>query len=212
MITVSQEQKINSQWQLLKEEVKNCTKCSIRQQCTQTVFGAGYRGARIFVLGEAPGAEEDLIGKPFIGRAGQLLRRWLIYDLNFPPNDLFITNILKCRPPNNRDPFAVEKVNCMGYLTRQILLSQPSYILCIGRIAANTILHTNLAAKDLVGKWFTYIQGNLSVPLFTIYHPAFILRPNGQPYEKFTLDSLAEFKEIVYSRKLLPLVTNTTRI
>ena len=187
------------EWQALKEEVRNCTKCSIRSQCTQTVFGTGYFGARVMVIGEAPGKEEDLSGKPFQGRAGRLLKQWLINDLNWPINDLYITNILKCRPPNNRDPFTIEKNNCINYLRKQMALGMPKYLLSVGKIAANTLLNTKFPAKDLVGKWHTYTQDNLSIPLFTIYHPAFILRPNGQPYEAFVLKSLEEFKRIVYA-------------
>src|ERR1700719_3276848 len=126
-------------WPQLRERVAACTRCSLSAARTQTVFGVGNLEAEWLVVGEAPGAEEDRRGEPFVGRAGQLLNSMLL-AIGLRREQVFIANILKCRPPNNRDPTSAEAACCTPYLHRQIELVNPRVLLCVGRIAAQTLL------------------------------------------------------------------------
>ena len=186
-------------WGTLKQQVNTCAKCTIRAQCQNTVFGAGYPTSKIMVIGEAPGAKEDETGKPFQGRAGQRLRKWLYDEANFKPEQLFVTNILKCRPTNNRDPLHVEKENCLPYLKEQIRILNPGGFIFVGRIAFNSLMQTNKSAGDAVKQPWTYENK----PALCIYHPAFILRPNGSKYEEWTIDKIQQFKLALEKHQLL---------
>jgi DNA polymerase len=159
------------EWAALEDAVRTCTKCSLHTTRTQTVFGVGNRQARWMFIGEAPGADEDRQGEPFVGRAGQLLNA-MIAALGLKREEVYIANILKCRPPNNRDPQANEVEQCEPYLVRQIELIQPKLIVALGRHAAHSLLKTDLALARLRSQRLSY-QG---IPLVVTYHPAYLLR------------------------------------
>lgn len=164
------------QWQMLEQEVKSCTLCELHKARTQTVFGVGNTNADLLVIGEAPGRDEDLQGEPFVGRAGQLLTSMLL-AIGLQREEVYIANILKCRPPNNRDPQAAEVSSCHNYLRQQIELIQPKAILVVGRIAAQALLDTEQAVGKLRGRQHDYD----GIPLIVSYHPAYLLR---KPTEK----------------------------
>jgi DNA polymerase len=159
-------------WALLQNEVTNCTKCSLCNSRTQTVFGTGNQKARWLIIGEAPGQSEDEQGKPFVGVAGQLLTEMLRAIELDRENDVFIANVLKCRPPNNRDPHVDELSSCADYLARQQALIKPDIILAVGRVAAQSLLHSNEPLSKLRGK----IHELRGTPLVVVYHPAYLLR------------------------------------
>lgn len=162
-------------WDTLQARVANCTQCSLAQTRTNTVFGVGDRHADWLIIGEAPGAEEDRRGEPFVGRAGKLLDE-MLRSLGQCRDSVFIANILKCRPPNNRDPRADEAAACRGYLQRQIELVQPRVILAVGRIAAQTLLE----CSDPVGRMRGQRHDLDGIPLVVTYHPAYLLRSPSQ--------------------------------
>lgn len=164
-------------WETLEREVKGCVRCRLHSTRTQTVFGVGDRRARWMVIGEAPGADEDVQGEPFVGAAGQLLDRMLL-AIDLPRDTVFIANILKCRPPGNRDPQPDEVACCLPYLSRQIALVRPALILCVGRIAAQTLLATETSVAKLRQRVHRY--GALNTPLVVTYHPAYLLRSPGE--------------------------------
>ena len=160
-------------WDELAAAVRVCTKCALSATRTQTVFGVGRRNADLLVIGEAPGADEDRQGEPFVGRAGQLLNS-MLRAIGLPRSEVFIANILKCRPPNNRDPQPDEATACTPYLARQIALVSPRAILAVGRIAAQWLLQTDAPIGRLRGRVVPY--GEAGTPLVVTYHPAFLLR------------------------------------
>ena len=160
-------------WDQLREAVRTCTLCALHQGRTQTVFGVGSQTADLLVIGEAPGAEEDRQGEPFVGRAGQLLNAMLA-AIQLAREEVYIANILKCRPPKNRDPKSDEAATCTPYLQRQIGLLQPRVILALGRIAAQWLLQTDSPIGRLRGRTFEF--GSSSTPLVVSYHPAYLLR------------------------------------
>lgn len=160
-------------WQALENAVRPCTRCGLHATRTQTVFGVGRRDADLLVIGEAPGADEDLKGEPFVGRAGQLLTA-MLRAIGLARRDVYIANILKCRPPGNRDPQPEEATACTPYLTQQIALVAPRVILAVGRIAAQWLLQTDVPIGRLRGQTFRY--GERGTPLIVTYHPAYLLR------------------------------------
>ena len=162
-------------WPALRESVASCTRCALHQSRTQTVFGVGNPDADWMIIGEAPGAEEDRRGEPFVGRAGKLLDE-MLRAVGQGREDVFIANILKCRPPNNRDPSPEESALCRGYLERQIELVKPKIILAVGRIAAHLLLDTDTPVGRLRGA--THYLG--TTPLIVTYHPAYLLRSPSQ--------------------------------
>ncbi len=164
-------------WERLRAEVAACTKCALAAGRTQTVFGVGDTAARWLVIGEAPGEQEDLRGEPFVGAAGQLLDKMLL-AIDLPRASVFIANILKCRPPGNRDPRPEEVGCCQPYLARQIALLRPALILCVGRIAAQTLLATDTPIGRLRGQVHRF--GALQTPLVVTYHPSYLLRSPGE--------------------------------
>jgi uracil-DNA glycosylase len=164
-------------WETLRETVAACGRCDLHATRTQTVFGVGNRAARWMFIGEAPGADEDRQGEPFVGRAGQLLTS-MLKALGLPREDVYIANVLKCRPPGNRDPRPEEARSCRGYLDRQIELVDPALIVAVGRIAAQSLLETDAALSKLRGK--VHGLGARRRPLVVIYHPAYLLRSPGE--------------------------------
>jgi len=164
-------------WESLRSEVLACTKCTLHTTRTQGVFGVGNREAQWLVVGEAPGAEEDRRGEPFVGRAGHLLDAMLrAIGLNRATN-VYIANVLKSRPPGNRDPKPEEVAACLPYLLRQIELLKPRVMLAVGRIAAQNLLATDAPLGRLRGKVHQF--GEFNTPLIVTYHPAYLLRTPG---------------------------------
>ena len=158
----------------LNQAINACMKCGLGKTRTKFVFGVGNPKAEVVVVGEAPGADEDAQGEPFVGRGGQLLNK-ILESIQFKREEVFICNILKCRPPNNRDPQPEEIELCEPYLWKQLELIKPKMILCVGRIAGQSLLKTNSSLTLLRGKVHDY----RGIPLMVTYHPAALLRnPN----------------------------------
>ncbi len=160
-------------WSALEKAVATCQKCDLCHTRKNTVFGVGNREASLMLIGEAPGATEDEKGEPFVGQAGQLLDK-MMAAIGLSRQDIFIANILKCRPPNNRDPQPSEVVKCMPYLLQQIEWIQPKLILALGRIAAQNLLQVSTSLGRLRGQTFHF--GPSKTPLMVTYHPAYLLR------------------------------------
>lgn len=165
-------------WDELQAQVAGCTLCELHSSRTQTVFGVGNRTADWLVIGEAPGKDEDQQGEPFVGRAGQLLNA-MLQAIGLKRGQVYIANILKCRPPNNRDPKPEEVVCCEPYLLRQIELIKPGIILAVGRISAQNLLQTDTPIGKLRGRVHRF--RDTGIPLVATYHPAYLLR---SPVEK----------------------------
>ncbi len=163
-------------WATLREHVAGCVACELCKTRTQTVFGVGNTQAEWLVIGEAPGAEEDRQGEPFVGRAGQLLNAMLL-AIGRPRETVFIANVLKCRPPGNRDPRPDEVARCLPFLEQQIALLKPKLMLAVGRIAAQNLLGTDAPLARLRGKVHHF--GAAGTPLVITYHPAYLLRTPG---------------------------------
>ena len=159
-------------WKQLRAKVAGCTDCKLRAGCSQTVFGVGDEKARWLLVGEAPGAEEDRLGEPFVGQAGRLLDNMLAAIELARGRNVYIANVLKCRPPGNRNPEPDEVAKCSPHLRRQIELIQPKIILAMGRFAAQTLLGSDATIASLRGKVHRYMD----VPLIVTYHPAYLLR------------------------------------
>lgn len=155
----------------LQTQICQCMKCPLGESRTRFVFGVGNPEASLLIIGEAPGADEDKQGEPFVGRAGQLLNK-ILEAIEFKREDVFICNILKCRPPNNRAPLAEEVDLCIPYLKKQISLVRPKVILCLGLVAAGHLLGTKESLTRLRGKVHSYEQ----TPVMVTYHPAALLR------------------------------------
>ena len=164
-------------WDALRATVASCTRCQLHQHRIQTVFGVGNCNADWMIIGEAPGAEEDRRGEPFVGRAGKLLDE-MLRAVGLDRRTAFIANILKCRPPNNRDPSAKEAAACRGYLERQIDMIAPKLILAVGRIAAQQLLHSDSPVGRMRGR--IHSLDNRNVPVVVTYHPAYLLRSPSQ--------------------------------
>jgi uracil-DNA glycosylase len=165
-------------WPALRERVAACTACALHATRTQTVFGVGTERARLMIIGEAPGADEDRQGEPFVGRAGQLLNA-MLRSIGLERGDVYIANVLKCRPPGNRNPSLEEAAACAGFLRRQIALIGPKLILSVGGISARNLLGTDAPVGKLRGT--VHEVGPDRVRCLVTYHPAYLLR---QPEEK----------------------------
>jgi DNA polymerase len=163
-------------WRKVREEVSGCRRCGLCESRRQTVFGTGSERARWMLIGEAPGAEEDARGEPFVGQAGRLLDQMLLAAGLSRTDDVFITNVLKCRPPGNRNPEPLEAETCSGYLYRQIELLQPDLILLLGRFAVQTVLKTDATLAALRRQVHTYRGASRDIPVVCTYHPAYLLR------------------------------------
>jgi uracil-DNA glycosylase family 4 len=160
-------------WPELRARVAACTRCTLCNTRTQTVFGVGNLRAEWLIVGEAPGADEDRQGEPFVGRAGQLLNS-MLRAIGLARDQVYIANVLKCRPPGNRDPTASEASECLPYLEQQIALLQPKLMLAVGRIAAQNLLRTDVTLGRL--RQHEHRFGLSQVPLVVTYHPAYLLR------------------------------------
>jgi len=179
-------------WDTLQSCVMQCTACSLHETRTQTVFGVGNRKAPLMIIGEAPGFHEDKQGEPFVGRAGQLLTA-MIKSIGLNRSEVYIANILKCRPPNNRDPQADEVAQCTPFLNQQISLIQPRLLLAVGRIAAHYLLKTQSSLESLRNK--TYHYGENNTPLIVTYHPAYLLR--------HPIDKKKAYRDLLFTQQLL---------
>lgn len=180
-------------WDALESECHSCQKCSLSSTRTNVVFGGGNRNAEVFFIGEGPGEQEDLKGEPFIGRAGKLLDDMLsIIDLN--RSNIYITNMVKCRPPQNRDPLNAEQEVCIAYLRNQVALVRPKIIVCLGRIAAQKIIGGDFKITRDHGQWFE----RSGILMMALYHPAALLRdPRRRPETFVDLKRLQDkIKEI----------------
>lgn len=182
-----------SAWEELKQECLNCQACALCETRTQVVFGVGDPNAEVLFIGEAPGANEDLQGEPFVGRGGKLLDDMLAM-IGLKRKNIYITNSVKCRPPENRDPMNTEKDACRGYLRRQVKLMQPKIIVCLGRISAAELIHEDFKITKEHGQFFE----KSGVLMMALYHPAALLRnPNLKPYAFEDLKILqAKIREI----------------
>jgi DNA polymerase len=183
-------------WLALEAQVSSCKKCQLHKSRTQTVFGTGNRDADWLIIGEAPGADEDRQGEPFVGRAGKLLTE-MLFAVGLQRADVYIANTLKCRPPANRDPSPDEVACCHAYLQQQIALIQPQLILAVGRIAAHNLLQTDCQLGRLRGKVHHY--GDTNIPVIVTYHPAYLLR---SPLEKRKVWSDLQFAKVVNKQQL----------
>ena len=186
---------VAAQWEALSSEVRACTRCPLHATRTQGVLGVGPRRTDWLVIGEAPGVEEDRRGEPFVGAAGQLLDAMLRAIGLDRKSNVYIANVLKSRPPNNRDPKPEEVAACLPYLLRQIALLQPKIMLAVGRIAAQNLLATDAPLGRLRGKVHHF--GELQTPLVVTYHPAYLLRT---PADKRKAWEDLKFARSVYQR------------
>ncbi|MBQ9545382.1 MAG: uracil-DNA glycosylase [Clostridia bacterium] len=155
----------------LKEKCSRCRACALCETRTNVVFGKGNENAPVMFVGEAPGEKEDLSGEPFVGAAGKLLDKYLTY-IGLGLGDVYIANVLKCRPPHNRDPLPEEEDACIGFLLGQIEAVKPKVIVCLGRISAMRLIGGDFRITRDHGKWFEFH----GVPISAVYHPAALLR------------------------------------
>ena len=181
-------------WNQLEEECLSCQKCALAQTRTNVVFGAGVRDAEVMFIGEGPGENEDLQGKPFVGRGGKLLDDMLeVIDLSREKN-VYIANMVKCRPPQNRDPLNTEQDACIGYLRNQVALIRPKIIVCLGRIAACRLIREDFKITKEHGLW----SQKAGTWMMAMYHPSALLRdPRKRPEAFEDLKSLqAKIREV----------------
>ncbi len=171
-------------FEALRSEALSCLRCPLARNRTQVVFGVGDPGAELMFVGEGPGREEDLAGEPFVGRSGKLLDQLMHEELSFDRNRCYIANVVKCRPPQNRDPAPEEIDACRPYLEAQIDLIDPSVVVTLGNFAARLLLDTSAGIKSLRGRAYPFRRGHL-VPT---YHPAFALRSGGQVVAEMRAD------------------------
>lgn len=174
-------------WDTLQSECLACKKCELSKTRTQVVFGAGSPQAKVLFVGEGPGEQEDLSGKPFVGRGGQLLDKFLDYVELDREKDIYIANIVKCRPPNNRDPLTAEQETCIEWLREQVRLMRPAIIVCLGRVSAQRMIAADFKVTVQHGEFFE--KGGI---LFMgTFHPAAVLRdPRRKP------DAFADFLKL----------------
>jgi len=178
-------------WEKLQKEVETCRKCKLCETRTQTVFGRGCSSPRILFVGEAPGEQEDLQGKPFVGPAGKLLDDYLTY-LGLEEKDYYIANILKCRPPKNRNPLPEEEEACIGYLREQLQLLKPKMIICLGKVAASRIIQPDFKITKQHGVLFRHGEWTLGAT----YHPSALLRDPSKRE-----DALLDLKKFILECK-----------
>ena len=179
---------MTQQWKQLYDECCNCTGCELHKTRTNCVFGTGNEEADILFVGEAPGENEDKTGTPFVGRAGKLLDQYL-YAVDIPRESVYIANILKCRPPKNRDPLPSEEDACMDFLRRQVKLIKPKIIVCLGRISAMRLIKPDYKITKEHGEWTQ--KGDFFIT--AVYHPALLLRDPRHKEEM--LEDMKKIKE-----------------
>jgi uracil-DNA glycosylase family 4 len=182
-------------WPQLRQRVSACSACKLRAGCTQTVFGVGDEHADWLFVGEGPGAEEDALGEPFVGQAGKLLDNMLVAIKLKRGKNVYIANVVKCRPPGNRNPDAEEIAACLPYLQRQIELIKPKLIVALGKVASNALLGRDATLASLRGKLHDY----RGTPLIVTYHPAYLLRSPSEKAKAWQ-DLCAASKEIHQSK------------
>lgn len=189
-------------WQQLEQACMSCQKCALADTRTNVVFGVGPRDAEIMLVGEGPGEQEDLTGEPFVGRAGQLLDEMLSLVGLDRHHNVYIANIVKCRPPKNRDPLNTEQDACIGYLRQQTALLRPRIIVCMGRVAANRLIHDDYKITKEHGQW-TEKAGTC---MTSIYHPAALLRdPSKKPDTFVDLKTIQQkVRQVCQHTVLLP--------
>lgn len=185
-------------WDQLKQAVSRCTLCPLHQTRNRTVFGVGDEHASWLFIGEGPGAREDELGEPFVGQAGKLLDQMLSAIQLKRGEHVYIANIVKCRPPNNRNPSSEEAKQCEPYLTRQIALIQPKLIVALGKVAAQNLLHSDDSISSLRGKVHDYS----GIPLIVTYHPAYLLRSLPEKAKAW--------KDLCFARSIMQSFTNQT--
>lgn len=168
-------------WEELESQCLACQRCALADTRTNVVFGVGPRDAEVMLVGEGPGENEDLQGEPFVGRGGQLLDDMLSLVGLDRRSNVYIANIVKCRPPQNRDPLNTEQDACIGYLRQQVALVRPKIIVCLGRIAANRLIHDDYKITREHGQWVE----KTGVYMTSIYHPAALLRDPSKKPETF---------------------------
>ncbi len=190
----AQDELKNTDLEILKERYKNCKKCSLWKGRIKFVYGEGNPKADIMIIGEAPGANENIQGKPFVGRAGQLLTKMLA-AINIARKDVYITNTVKCRPPNNRNPLTEEIAACRPYLEEQISIIKPKYFLILGRVAANTMLKLNIPMKEYRKKVYELYGAKV----YVTYHPSALLRTPA--WKKLAWEDLKRFRDDYFNRK-----------
>lgn len=178
-------------WSELRQKVAGCQLCELQRSRTQTVFGVGDQQASWMIIGEAPGADEDRQGEPFVGRAGRLLNT-MLQSVGLSREQVYIANILKCRPPNNRDPRPEEAAACFPYLRRQIELINPDVIIAVGRIAAQRLLECNTSLARLRGS--VHRLEATGTPVVVTYHPAYLLRSPS--------DKRKAWEDLLFARSL----------
>lgn len=162
---------MSDSWEKLYSECSSCTACELSQTRTNCVFGAGSKNATLLFVGEAPGDNEDKTGVPFIGRAGKLLNEYLA-EVGIDRESVYIANVLKCRPPKNRDPLPAEEDACISFLKRQIALLSPKLIVCLGRVSAKRLISKKFKITSEHGAWYEFN----GIPITAVYHPALLLR------------------------------------
>lgn len=180
-------------WDQLQDRCQSCTGCGLHQTRTNVVFGVGNRNADIMFVGEGPGEQEDMQGEPFVGAAGKLLDQMLsIIDLD--RNNTYIANVVKCRPPGNRDPKDDEQEACIGYLRNQFALIQPKIVVCLGRVAAKRLIDPNFRMTSEHGHWWC----RNGIWMTAIYHPSALLRDVSKRPETFMdlLEIRGKIKEV----------------
>jgi len=180
-----------------KDQIKDCMNCPLGETRTKFVFGTGNPNAKLMFIGEAPGRDEDLQGKPFVGRAGQLLDK-ILKSVNFTREEIFIANILKCRPPNNRDPLPSETEQCIPYLYKQIEMINPQIICCLGRISAQILFIT----KESLGKMRENDYKINDIKVFVTYHPAALLR--SSKFKRPTWEDMKQLRRYYLKINNLP--------
>ncbi len=180
---------MHTNWEELKEEVLACEKCELCKTRTNVVFGVGNPNSKVMFIGEGPGENEDLKGEPFVGRGGQLLDKLLtVVDLSRERN-IYIANMVKCRPPENRDPKPEETAQCLNFLRNQVALIRPKIIVCLGRVASQALIDPKIKVTKEHGE---FIDKN-GVLMMATYHPAALLRnPHNKP---FALEDFAKLRE-----------------
>jgi DNA polymerase len=184
-------------WDELKAECLACARCALSETRTQVVFGVGDPSSEVLLIGEGPGQEEDLRGEPFVGRAGRLLDVMLA-SVGIKRENIYIANIVKCRPPNNRDPLNIEQDACIGWLREQTKLMRPKIIVCLGRVAAMKIIKPDYKITSEHGRW---VEKN-GFWMTALYHPAFLLRdPRHKP------DAFSDMKSL--ENKMREICTKT---
>ncbi len=178
----------------LQNQVSKCNKCMLASTRDKIVFGSGNLESKLMIIGEAPGKDEDLMGEPFVGRAGKLLDE-ILFSMDLTRDDVYITNTVKCRPPQNRNPLLEEIESCSDYLNQQIQNINPSVIILLGKVAANRMLGTEDSMSELRQRIFTH--QSTKTPMIIFYHPAYLLRSPSQKKQmwddiKFTLKYFKE--------------------